>query len=350
MLLFGEHLDRAEHRDREDHGHEDQRYESTPARKVGIPTRDQDRDEERESDEDRRRSRQTQLLVGGQGEEHGRNLPQRRSRWSYLTDSDVVRHTRRVAKNRTSEQEGSGSQIRAHVPAEIRNASFPVAVRGYERRAVDTYIERVNRVIAELEVTRSPQAAVRHAVERVGEQTKAILDEARESAERIIGTARAEADEILGKAKAEAAEAVVDASTEADRLRAEGEQLMDRTRADAEEIVARAQAEAAEHMRQSEEELAALHESAQARMRDLQADTAGVWNERTELLADIEELSTRLKEAAGAAAARVSREEPAEPEVPDEPPTQELDETLVDEGRRQARQLQKSDGPRSAKT
>jgi DivIVA domain-containing protein len=260
-----------------------------------------------------------------------------------------------VAEKRTSEQDGSGGLMRTHVPAEIRNASFPVAVRGYERRAVDSYIERVNRVIAELEVTRSPQAAVRHAVERVGEQTKAILDEARESAERIIGTARAEADEIVGKAKAEAAELVVDASTEADRLRGEGEQLMSRTRAEADEIVARAQADAAEHMRQSEEELTRLRESAQARMRDLQADTAGVWNERTELLADIEQLATRLKEAAGAAAARFSPEEPeetpAEEDVAEEPAheaetepaavvasgeQENLEDTLVREGRRKA--------------
>jgi DivIVA domain-containing protein len=258
-----------------------------------------------------------------------------------------------VAENRTSEHDASSGHIRAHVPAEIRNASFPVAVRGYERRAVDTYVERVNRVIAELEVTRSPQAAVRHAVERVGEQTKAILDEARESAERIIGTARAEADEILGKAKAEAAELVVDASSEADRLRAEGEELTSRTQADAEEIVARARAEAAEHVRQSEAELAALRESAQARMRELQADTGNVWNERMELLADIEQLATRLREAAGAAAARFSPEEPAdertEPEEADEtasasprPGEQELDDTLVDEGRRRARRSSKT--------
>src|SRR5205823_3153632 len=69
---------------------------------------------------------------------------------------------------------------RTRVPADIRNVAFPAAMRGYDRDAVDAYVRRVNRVIAELEVTRSPQAAVRHAVERVGEQTKTILDEARE--------------------------------------------------------------------------------------------------------------------------------------------------------------------------
>src|SRR5437773_7568421 len=88
--------------------------------------------------------------------------------------------------------------------ANVRNVSFPVAVRGYDRNGVDAYVRRVNRVIAELEVTRSPQAAVRHAVERVGEQTKAILDEARGSAEKITATAQAEADEILAEAKEKA--------------------------------------------------------------------------------------------------------------------------------------------------
>jgi DivIVA domain-containing protein len=246
---------------------------------------------------------------------------------------------RAVAEDRAPQHVTGGVELpSAHIPAEIRNASFPASVRGYERRAVDAYIERVNRVIAELEVTRSPQAAVRYAVERVGEQTKAILDEARESAERIIGTARAEADEILGKAKAEAAELVVDASTESDRLRAEGEALITRTRAEGEEVMAKAQAEAAEHMRESEQKLSALQESAQARMRRLQADTANVWDERTALLGEIEQLANRLKDAATAAAARFSQDETAEPESASDGATQELDETLVGEGRRRARQ------------
>src|SRR5947199_848534 len=82
---------------------------------------------------------------------------------------------------------------RARVPADIRNVSFPIAMRGYDRDAVEVYVRRVNRVIAELEVTRSPQAAVRHAVERVSEQTKTILEEARESAEKITTSGESEA-------------------------------------------------------------------------------------------------------------------------------------------------------------
>ena len=66
-------------------------------------------------------------------------------------------------------------ELRDHVPADIRNVQFPVSVRGYDRDAVETYVKRVNHVIAELEVSRSPRAAVRHALDRVGKQTVTVL-------------------------------------------------------------------------------------------------------------------------------------------------------------------------------
>jgi DivIVA domain-containing protein len=219
----------------------------------------------------------------------------------------------------TPASQGS-SERRSHVPADIRNVSFPVSVRGYDRRAVDAYVNRVNRVIAELEVSRSPQAAVRHAVDRVTEQTKAILQEARDSGERITATARDEGDQILAEAKAEAAELVVNASSEADRLgveadqalaaaRAEAEGLLARARKESEDIVAKARSEAAEIRRTSEEELEALRTEAEARMRELKADTEAVWNERRELLGDIHGMASRLQDAASAAAARFTPED-----------------------------------------
>src|SRR6266508_4416935 len=123
----------------------------------------------------------------------------------------------------------------AHVPADIRSVSFPVSVRGYDRRAVDAYVQRVNRVIAELEVSRSPQAA-----------------------EKITDAAREEAEQILAGAKAEAAELVVNASAEADRLGAEAQQVLADARAAADDIIAHANADAAERRRQADEEIAAL--------------------------------------------------------------------------------------------
>jgi DivIVA domain-containing protein len=196
---------------------------------------------------------------------------------------------------------------------ELRNVSFPLAVRGYDRDAVEVYVRRVNRVIAELEVTRSPQAAVRHAVERVGEQTKTILDEARESAEKITNTAQTEADEIVAQAKAKAADLVVAAGTEADRVRAESEELVARAKAQADEIVAEAKANAEQRRRESEREFTELREQAEARMRELEADTATLWDRRHELLGDIDRMADQLHEAAREATGRFASAGSEEP-------------------------------------
>jgi DivIVA domain-containing protein len=93
------------------------------------------------------------------------------------------------------------------VPAAIRDVSFPSAARGYERRAVDAYVNQVNRLIAELEVSRSPQAAVRHALERVGEQTKA-LDEIHGMGTRLLEVASGAAARVSPREPPAPAEAV----------------------------------------------------------------------------------------------------------------------------------------------
>jgi DivIVA domain-containing protein len=238
------------------------------------------------------------------------------------------------AKPATGTPSRADGEARSHVPADIRNVSFPASMRGYDRAAVDAYVRRVNRVIAELEVTRSPQAAVRHAVERVSDQTKAILEEARDSAEQITATAREEGDQILAAAKAEAAELVVNAGAEASRVEAEAEQLMARTRAEAEEILARANADAEQRRRQTEEELTALHKEADGRMQELAADTAAVRKEREELLDDIERMATQLHDAASAAAARfVATDGDAESSVVDSEQTAVLAPDAPEPGR-----------------
>jgi DivIVA domain-containing protein len=47
---------------------------------------------------------------------------------------------------------------------------FPIALRGYDRVAVDAYVERTAQLVAELQSIRSPESAVRRALERVGEE------------------------------------------------------------------------------------------------------------------------------------------------------------------------------------
>ena len=52
-------------------------------------------------------------------------------------------------EHQEQEQERGFSDFRDYVPVEFLNVSFPAAVRGYERGAVDAYVTRVNRLIAE---------------------------------------------------------------------------------------------------------------------------------------------------------------------------------------------------------
>ena len=159
--------------------------------------------------------------------------------------------------------------LRHYVPPDLLNASFPVAVRGYDRAAVESYVKRANRVIAELKVSSSPRAAVTHALEQTEQQVSGLLQRARETGEEITDSARQEADEIVAKAKADAAELHVNVSTEADGIkaeadevlagaRAEGEDILSRSRQEAENTRAAAQADAEKRRKELEEEFTAL--------------------------------------------------------------------------------------------
>ncbi len=136
-----------------------------------------------------------------------------------------------------------GQEDRAGYSSSAGRIEFPVVFRGYDRAAVDEYVEDVSRLIAELESSRSPDAAVKRALDRVGEETSGILQRARE----------------------------VEAS-----------------------ITARARARAEERLRSAGREARAMREQAEARVRKLDEDTDVLWQERHRLLEDIERLSNRL--------------------------------------------------------
>ncbi len=235
-----------------------------------------------------------------------------------------------------TEQEGSFGNLRQYVPRDLLDVSFPVSVRGYDRRAVDGYVQRVNQVIAELKVGGSPPTAVRHALDQAQGKVEGLLQAAREAAEQITASARQEAEEQTARAKAEAANLIVTTRSEADRVKAEAEErlatarweadamvgkakaeadeLRADARAEAQDNLTRAQAEANDRLRRSEEELATKQDQAEARIREMQTDTEALWKERSELLDDIRTLASGLVDLANAAAARVTRQQPLEPE------------------------------------
>lgn len=144
--------------------------------------------------------------------------------------------------------------------AGVRDIDFPIALRGYERDAVDAYVVEVNRIIAELQVGRSPQSAIRHALDQVSEETKGILERAHETADEITARSRAQADDRLQWAEREASEAI---------------------------------------------------SAATGRVHELEADAERIWQERQSLIDDVRRVAAELSEVAEDAGVRF----PAEPEL-----------------------------------
>jgi len=190
------------------------------------------------------------------------------------------------------------------VPAEIRSVAFPLSVRGYDRRAVDAYITRLNRLIAELEATRSPQSAVERALGRAEEERSGLLEQASERAEEITAAAQREAEEMTAKARAEAVDIVVNASYEADRTKTEADEHVAKARIEAEKILADSRREAADRLQHARAEIAALRKEAETWVRALRIDTNAIWGERRDLLDDLRDIAARLQKAASHPAAR----------------------------------------------
>jgi DivIVA domain-containing protein len=147
----------------------------------------------------------------------------------------------------------------------VREVSFPIALRGYDREAVDEYVREVNRIIADLEVGRSPRSAIRYALDQVSDETRSILERAHETADEVTARSRSQADDRLQWAEREARDAIA---------------------------------------------------AATQRVEDLDADADRVWQERHRLIDDIVRLAERLTALAEDAEMRF----PAEPERDKTPP------------------------------
>ena len=203
------------------------------------------------------------------------------------------------------------NDVRDALAEEIRDPSFSSSIRGYDRQDVDRYVERVNRLIAELQISVSARAAVRHALERVGEQTSGILQRARETAEEITSSAREEADETIGRANAEAGDIVARAEREADQIAAqagaeaeqtitaataEARELLESAREESERTLARARDDAEVRVRQAEEEIGSLRNEADSTMRSLQVEIEAIAEQRQARLDEVREIAMRLEQ------------------------------------------------------
>jgi hypothetical protein len=153
------------------------------------------------------------------------------------------------------------------------DVDFPVVLRGYDRLAVDAYVQRTSQLVAELQATRSPEAAVRRALERVGEQIAGVLQRAHDTSGQITAQSRREAEDRLDVARHEALQ---------------------------------------------------ITAAAEQRLKDLDVDTDRIWSERMRIVEDARQLARDLMALADSAAEQfpAAQDGGTEPEPPPATPEQ----------------------------
>jgi DivIVA domain-containing protein len=87
---------------------------------------------------------------------------------------------------------------------QLRDVSFPLAVRGYDRRAVDDFVDEVRDLVADLEAHQTREGVVQKTLDELGEETAGILQRAHETADEIAARSRAQADGRVQRAEREA--------------------------------------------------------------------------------------------------------------------------------------------------
>ena len=155
----------------------------------------------------------------------------------------------------------------------LANRDFPLAVRGYDRHAVDEFVQEVLEIVADLEGSQTRESVVQRALDEIGEETAGILQRAHETADEIAARSRAQAEGRIQRAE-----------READMLRQQAD-------AYSEQVV---------------------------------VDTRILWEERQRLIQDIRQLADEVLATADDAAERVTLPqmlaEESEPDTEEEPP------------------------------
>lgn len=111
-----------------------------------------------------------------------------------------------MADFHTSEPPDPPLPRNASASEQLREVSFPLAVRGYERAAVDDFVNAVRAMVAALEAGQTREGVVQRALDDVGVETAGILQRAHEAADQLTRRSRADADARLQRAENEAEE------------------------------------------------------------------------------------------------------------------------------------------------
>jgi DivIVA domain-containing protein len=198
---------------------------------------------------------------------------------------------------------------RDRMVSEARDVRFSIVMRGYSRADVDRYVKEVNRLIAELEISSSPESAVRHALEEVSEETRDILQRAHQTAEEITARSRAKADDRLAQAEQQVREIHETAEREAKQMREEiahevatlrdaakreVSELKETTLRETRRLRAASERDAEELLINTRREADETLDEAESRVRELTHSADAIWRERRRVIEDITALGSQL--------------------------------------------------------
>jgi DivIVA domain-containing protein len=181
----------------------------------------------------------------------------------------------------------------------IRNASFSLTVRGYDRNEVDAFLANIADWLETGGGAGAAAAeAVRNELERVGEQTAAILTEAHRAGEDIRADASAgvrqqlvDANSTAESVRAEAAEYAADTRDEADayarKVRGDADAYASRTTAEME-------SELAEDREAANKEAERIVAEANKRKADVESVIGDLEKRRDAVLAELDRLATGI--------------------------------------------------------
>lgn len=181
----------------------------------------------------------------------------------------------------------------------IRNATFPLSVRGYDRAQVDAFLAE----IADWLETgggggAAAEEATRIALERVGEQTASILSESHRAGEEIREDAMAgvrqqliDANATAERVREEAAEYAADTRDEADayarKVRADADAYASRTTAEIE-------TELADERENAKKEAERVVADANKRKADIESVIGDLEQRRDAVLAELDRLASGI--------------------------------------------------------
>jgi DivIVA protein len=131
----------------------------------------------------------------------------------------------------------------AEAPWDEDESTFPIVRHGYDRDAVDHYLNELEQEIDDLRIQRKSEPTVSDEIKKIGEQTAAILQTAHQQAAETTRKAREEAEKCLSDAAANAL---------------------------------------------------AMNDDAKAKLRTLDSETDSVWRERSRLIDDVRSVATAL--------------------------------------------------------